>query len=200
MVTDVYFVRHGVTEWNKERRLQGQQNVPLSELGRQQAERIAAYLAEETFAAIYSSDLQRAQETAQRIAAKHQLPVTCYPEFRERYCGEWEGCTVEEVSAKHPDWGVVRLTGGAYGVEPTEKVRERFVGKCEELVRKHRGERILIVAHGMCITAALGVLTQGQIDFGKTRLSNTAITHLTHHEQQGWKLNSFNQTPHLEAD
>jgi broad specificity phosphatase PhoE len=200
MQTHVYLVRHGVTEWNEEKRYQGHQNVPLSELGRQQAELVAAHLANESFAAIYSSDLERAHETARLIAAKHQLPVTCHPEFRERHGGDWEGFTVDEVKRMYPDWEMVRLTGGVYGVEPTEAVRERFVRKCEELVRKHRGERILIVAHGMCITAALGVLTQGEIDFGKTRLSNTAITHLTHHEQGGWKLHSFNQTPHLEGE
>ncbi|SMP14623.1 alpha-ribazole phosphatase/probable phosphoglycerate mutase [Laceyella tengchongensis] len=200
METHVFLVRHGVTEWNQTKRYQGQQNVPLSELGRQQAERVASYLADQPFAAIYSSDLERAHETARCIAAKQGISVTCFSEFRERYGGEWEGRTVEEVLREYTDWETVRLTGGVYGVEPTIAVQERFVRKCEELVRKHRGERILIVAHGMCITAALGVLTQGEIDFGKTRLDNTAISHLTHHELDGWKLRSFNQTPHLEAE
>ena len=112
MKTTIFLIRHGETVWNRESRMQGYRNVPLSDSGREQAAKLADYLKNETFHAIYSSDLSRAAETAQLVAEKHQMPVIVFPEFRERNCGEWEGLTHDEVSRKYPDWKEVTLKRG----------------------------------------------------------------------------------------
>jgi broad specificity phosphatase PhoE len=101
--TRVYIVRHGETDWNAELRVMGQLDIPLNERGRAQAHRTAELLAHEHFDAIYSSDLVRAIETAQIIAAPHALDVLTLPELREAYYGLWEGLTRDEVLKKFPE-------------------------------------------------------------------------------------------------
>jgi broad specificity phosphatase PhoE len=141
--------------------------------------------------------LQRARQTAERIAKKHGLPVICDPAFRERCAGEWEGLTVEEVKEKYPDWEQASVNGGWYGIESTEQMRIRFLKKCDELVQKHLGGRILIVAHGMCINVAVAALTGGEYGYPKEKLHNTSITQFTYNPRQGWLLRKYNEVPHL---
>ncbi|SEM70188.1 histidine phosphatase family protein [Lihuaxuella thermophila] len=199
MMTYVCFIRHGETDWNKEIRFQGQTDIPLSETGVEQAKFLAEYLKDHTISAIYSSDLKRARQTAELIAAKHGLAVRATPEFRERSAGEWEGLTLSEIKEKYPDWEQIRFTGGAYGIEPVEQLKKRMLGGVEALVEKHQGEHIYIVAHGMCINAVLHVLTGGEYGIGKTRLHNTSMTRLSYEKEAGWKLLGINETPHLNA-
>jgi broad specificity phosphatase PhoE len=197
MITYVCFIRHGETVWNKEERFQGQMDIPLSEAGVEQAKCLADYLKDQSISVIYSSDLKRARQTAELIAAKRGLTVQATPELRERSAGEWEGLTLSEIKEKYPDWEKVRLVGGVYGIEPIEELKKRMLGKVEALVEKHQGEHIYIVAHGMCINAVLHVLTDGEYGTGKTRLHNTSMTQLSYENEAGWKLLKINETPHL---
>lgn len=200
MVTQLFWIRHGETEWNRFTRFQGLRDVPLSETGVEQAHRAAEYLKNQPFSAIYSSDLKRARQTAEIIAAKHSLPVESFPELRERCCGDWEGKTRQEIGEQYPDWETVSLHGGKYGVEKTSEVVRRFLAKCEELARKHQGETIAIVAHGMCMNAVISKITDGELGLGKSRIKNTGISRLTYEEGKGFQIISFNDTSHLEAD
>jgi broad specificity phosphatase PhoE len=200
VITHVYLIRHGETVWNKEGRFQGHKDIPLSETGIRQARLLSRYLAKERPAAIYSSDLTRARQTAELIAEKHGLEVRCFPDFRERCGGEWEGRTHLEVRQTYQDFEEVRIRGGKYGVEPTEAVQKRFVGRLHQLMEKHRGDCIFIVAHGMCIAAALTVLTGGEHGYGKSRLDNTSVTRLAHDPDSGWKVLGINETVHLQAE
>ncbi|WP_164491783.1 histidine phosphatase family protein [Staphylospora marina] len=197
-MTLVYLIRHGETEWNREGRYQGQRDIPLSAEGIRQAKSLAEHLTGDRPDAVYASDLVRARRTAQEIAEKHGLKVICFPEFRERCGGEWEGRLHHEVARDFPDFEEVRWNGGKYGVEPTEAVQNRFVSKLEELVNLHPEGKIFIVAHGMCIAAALSVLTGGEYGFGKTRLHNSSMTRLRKDPEAGWTLLGVNETPHLE--
>ena len=115
METHVYLVRHGETAWNRERRFQGHQDVPLSPAGLFQAERLAQRLKSETFDAVYSSDLKRAVQTAEIVARELALPVVTLKGLRERSMGEWEGLTQEEVAARFPDWPG-RIVEGKNGI------------------------------------------------------------------------------------
>ncbi len=96
-------VRHGVTEWNQAGRYQGHQDVPLSEAGREQAGRVGERLRGEAITAAYSSDLQRAQETASIILGERNLPLQTTPALREIGFGAWEGLTAQEVSQRYPE-------------------------------------------------------------------------------------------------
>jgi probable phosphoglycerate mutase len=103
MASRVLLVRHGQSEWNAAGRWQGQADPPLSELGRAQARAAAHSLG--ALDAVYASDLQRASETAEIIAAALSLgPVLVDPDLRERNAGEWSGLTREEIHERYPGY------------------------------------------------------------------------------------------------
>jgi len=101
-ITRVLVIRHGETAWNRESRIQGHIDIPLNDQGRWQAERLAQALADEPLAAIYSSDLQRAFDTAQAIAEATGLDVVADETLRERHFGDMEGLTHDEILARWP--------------------------------------------------------------------------------------------------
>lgn len=195
--THVYLVRHGETAWNRERRFQGHRDIPLSSEGFIQAERLAESLKTEVFDAIYSSDLRRAYQTAEIIAEKHGLSVVTLKKLRERSVGEWEGLTQEEVAARFPDWRQ-RIAEGRHGAESFAELQERMMDQLEELVRLHRGGRILAVSHGGSINAVLDRVSQGRYGPGMSRLQNTSLTHLVFdHGKDEWRVEKVNITEHL---
>jgi probable phosphoglycerate mutase len=149
-VTTLLLVRHGETDWNAEGRLQGQTDRPLSEFGRAQARRLAVELETEGLAAIYSSDLSRARETAEIVGERLGLPVFLDPDLREKDWGTWEGLTSVERDR-------VELVG-----ESTTAHQERTLRALRRISELHPGdERILVVTHGGSMrrvqTAALGL-------------------------------------------
>ena len=99
LATRVFLVRHGETEWNAQRRIQGHTDTALSARGVAQAECVAGRLADEPVAAVYSSDLRRAFQTAEAIASRHGLRVVPEVGLREVSFGEWEGKTEEDRAA-----------------------------------------------------------------------------------------------------
>src|SRR6266545_5850147 len=109
-MTTILLVRHGETDWNAERRVQGHSDTPLNETGRAQAVALADALEGKEIDAVYSSDLLRAHETARIVAKRRGLEVTAIRDLRERNFGTWEGLTDEEIfdrfpHARHGSWG-----------------------------------------------------------------------------------------------
>ncbi len=135
-MTRLLLVRHGETDWNAEGRLQGHTDRPLSDHGRRQARRLADELATEALDAIYASDLARARETAEIVAARLALPVELDPDLREKNWGTWEGLT----STERLD---VELAG-----ESTEEHRARMFAALGRIASAHPGGRVLVVTHG----------------------------------------------------
>jgi broad specificity phosphatase PhoE len=171
-VTTLLLARHGETDWNRQRRWQGHADPPLNELGRTQAQAMAPALASREVAAIYSSDLRRANETAQIVAAALSLPVTADPELREIDVGEWSGLTTPEIETRFPD-GWERHRAGEDGWEQGEThaaMQRRIVAAATRIAAGHRSETILLVIHGGTIRALLahadGVPLPG---FGRSR-------------------------------
>src|SRR5437588_12029025 len=101
--TRLLLVRHAETTWNAGERIQGQQDSPLSARGGEQAERLAERLAAAPLAAIRSSDLLRARDTAEPVAARHGLEVSEDADLREVYAGAWEGMTTTEIRRDYPE-------------------------------------------------------------------------------------------------
>ena len=101
--TRVFALRHGRTAWNADLRIQGQLDIPLDDTGRWQAAQLARALAGENLRAVYSSDLSRAHETAQALAACAGLAVQTEVGLRERAFGCFEGATFEEIEQRWPD-------------------------------------------------------------------------------------------------
>src|SRR5262249_3063553 len=145
---------------NAVRRFQGQLDVPLSDLGRQQARALGEALRRRPPAAIYASPMQRARDTAEIAGAALGIAVTTVEDLRELSLGEWEGRTVEEIQALPGDpyarW--VRDPVGALppGGEPLADVQRRVVAAIADIGARHpNGDHVLVVCHGGVISAYL---------------------------------------------
>jgi broad specificity phosphatase PhoE len=162
-MTTLLLARHGESDWNRARRWQGFADRPLTERGRAQAGELAERLADIALDAVYSSDLQRARETAARVAEAQGLAVTALPALREVDVGSWQGLTREEAEARFPE-GFRRWLAGGTGWEDGESYGEmsrRVLAALMEIARLHDGRRVLVVSHGGPIraihAAALGL-------------------------------------------
>jgi probable phosphoglycerate mutase len=151
---ELMLIRHGQTDWNAERRIQGQTGPGLNKLGRQQAQEAAQSLVDQGIDVIYSSDLHRAAETARIIAdCLGGVKVIHDQRLRERGHGEWEGKTLEELDVLDPGWrriwrGIQALDGLAPGGETARAVLMRTAPVLTEIAGNHSGQRVLIVTHG----------------------------------------------------
>lgn len=146
-------VRHGETLYNIQHRITGQSDVPLSPLGERQAELVGAYLAQEKIDRIVSSDLQRAQATAQAIAHPHNLPVHDDADLREIAMGEWEGHDTEEIHALFADSQVKwRADAMHYGIpgggENLRQVHARIVRAVERWYTQYPDATVVWTTHG----------------------------------------------------
>ncbi len=135
-MTTLLLVRHGETDWNAEGKLQGHSDRPLNDFGRRQANALADRLEGEEIAAIYSSDLARAKETAEILGARVGVAVVVDPDLREKNWGSWEGLTGDE-----------RLTVEFVG-EATEDHRDRTLRAIARIVELHPRGRVVVVTHG----------------------------------------------------
>lgn len=158
-MTRFCLVRHAETDWNLEGRYQGQTDIPLNEEGRAKAHSLAMRLQSVHFAAVYSSDLVRASETAVIIAAKLRLPVQLDSRLREIDQGEWEGRQLEFIRAHYAElWRQRRLNpefGRAPGGESLAEVARRVYAALDEISGRHPDMAVLAVSHGLALAAIL---------------------------------------------
>lgn len=151
-VTTLLAVRHGETAWNRESRIQGHLDIPLSPLGLAQAQRLAQALAGEPLDAIYASDLGRARQTAAAVAERVGLPVQEDAGLRERGFGCFEGLSWSEIESRWPEQALRwKRRDPDFGAEGGERLRDfyaRAVGAVERLAQAHPGQTLLVVAHG----------------------------------------------------
>ncbi|WP_285241137.1 histidine phosphatase family protein [Arthrobacter sp. G.S.26] len=187
-LTTFALVRHGQTDWNAERRLQGATDIPLNDVGRGQARDAAAVLAPYEWDAVVSSPLSRAAETADLIAAGLGLTVSRrVPELTERSFGLAEGMQAG------PELEALRIPGGFRGAESEDEAATRGLAALEALADEFRGQRVLVVTHGTLLRVSLGRAT------GRTLASvdNAALNLAHHHAVHGWELEFFNGEPVL---
>lgn len=155
-MTELYLVRHGQTDWNAARRVQGRTDIPLNDTGREQARGAGELLARREWDAIYSSPLSRAVETAEIIGARIGIDtVTTVDALMERDYGDAEGMTDAEIDARFAD-GI-----RAAGQETREDVGRRVVAALEDIARARPDERIIVVSHGGAIRAVLHEVDPG---------------------------------------
>jgi len=154
-VTELLIVRHGETDWNAQLRFQGHADQPLNETGRAQAHALADELAGLRVDAVYSSDLARARETAEILAARLRVPVTTLRELREIDVGNWEGLTREEIDARFPDGTRARRRGEIAwsGGETYDDLAARALPALVRIGNAHPGGRVVVVGHGGTIRA-----------------------------------------------
>lgn len=151
MTTRLLLVRHGATPMTMEDKFSGAENVHLSAEGRAQVDRLAARLDGAKIAAVYSSPLDRAMETALILAKPHGLQPEPTPSLREISHGHWEGLTVAEVKARFgtelPDWEADPLSFAPSGGETGIDVLARALPEFRRILVQHAGDTVLIVSH-----------------------------------------------------
>lgn len=143
----ICLIRHGETDWNLERRIQGQIDIPLNEKGRRQAIEMAAHASRHAFSAIYSSDLMRALETAKALGQRRQAIVS----LRERHFGIFQGITAEEARSRYPAAYERYLERDPeYDFDSGESLKafeNRVAAAIEHLRRRHEKETIAVITH-----------------------------------------------------
>ena len=155
MATTIVLVRHGETDWNRERRYQGHADTPLNEAGRAQAAELADTLRGEGLGTVYTSPLRRASETAAIVAARLELDVRPLEALREIHVGDWEGLTVDEVKQRYPESAVADWHAGWPGGETYDELSARVLPALVGLGDAHPDERVLAVTHAGPVRAAL---------------------------------------------
>jgi broad specificity phosphatase PhoE len=160
-MTSLVLIRHGQTDWNVEGRWQGQADPPLNDTGREQAHKAAARFAQRQFrlAALYSSDLRRAFETAQIIGAEMELAVVAEPRLREINLGRWQGMLSTDIQAQYAD-EFVRWHQSPLCVKPPDgesilELAARVLPAVDEIVTRHPGQRVGIVSHELPIAVTV---------------------------------------------
>lgn len=200
--TRIVAVRHGQTAWNADARIQGHTDIPLDDTGHEQARKLARALAHEPLQAVYSSDLQRARQTAAPVLADTGLPLRIDAGLRERGFGEFEGLSFAQIEARWPEqaaaWRRRDPDFGARGGEVLRDFRTRIVDTIERLAAAHRGEQILLVTHGGVLDLLYREATRLALDAPRTwELANAGINRLLH-GHQGLMLVGWADTAHLD--
>ncbi len=199
----LFVVRHGETEWVRERRFAGSRDIPLTEVGREQCAAVARALAGASVAAVYASPLERARASAEVIAKPHGLPVRIVPAFSEMVFGSWEGLTRDEARARYPEaWAqwrsaphLLELAGG----ETVPDVATRVTAGIGALQEAHDGPTVLLVSHGVVAS----VIVLGALGLGLDRLwtldaAPAGITEIEY--EPGWAtVHRMNTVAHLES-
>jgi alpha-ribazole phosphatase len=150
--TRLYLVRHGQVEGYQEKRYNGQRNVSLTEIGKQQSERVCACLSAVALDAVYSSDLDRSRYCARLIADDHGLVVVAEEALREINFGDWEGRTWVELQEAYPDDWQKRLQDltnyQVPGGESLQDAADRIRPVIRRILEKHPNGDVALVAHG----------------------------------------------------
>lgn len=202
MSTIVTLIRHGETEWNKLGKFQGGTDIELSENGRKQAEKLKERI-DGDFDYIYSSPLKRAYETACMVAEGTGKKVQPVHGLREIGFGEWEGLTVKEISEKYPEvfkeWRTDKKEGKFCGGDSsTLNASVRAKNAVMDIVKNHQGSRIIIVAHGGIIKAALIGLFGWDMDmYHKILQGNTCLNTIRFNDDLTPVIMGINDTVHL---
>jgi probable phosphoglycerate mutase len=201
--TRIIAIRHGETAWNVDTRIQGKLDIELNAIGRWQAQRVAQALAGEPISAVYASDLLRAWETAQSIAAATGSVLFPHAGLRERGFGEFQGKTFAEIDAAWPEqarrWRKRDPHWAPAGGESLLDLRDRIVQTATDLAQQHRGQQIVMVTHGGVMDVLYRAATGQDLQAPRTwKLGNAAINRLLW-TPDGLTLVGWADTRHLET-
>ncbi len=188
-MTFICLVRHGETDWNAKRKIQGRKDIPLNEIGTLQAKDCQNYFRDLNWNVIVSSPLLRAKQTAEIINEDLKLPFVVMEQFIERDYGDIEGFTLEERMRHYPN-------NDCPNQESFELVRERVMKGANRLHELYPNQKIIVVAHGGVIKILLNSLLKEEAITRKNGLSNGGVSHILY-EDGSWRVKDFNQVNHL---
>ncbi len=206
MTTRLLLIRHGATPMTMEDKFSGAENVHLSEEGRQQARQLAARLSEETVAAVYSSSLDRAMETAAIVSAPHGLKPIPSAALREISHGHWEGMTRREVETQFSDeytaWESDPFTVAPAGGESGISVLARALPVIRDIVVSHKDQNVMVVSHKatlrLIISSLLGFDARGYRD--RLDQAPACLNIVDFRDPIRARLMLFNDTSHYAAE
>jgi len=197
----LFLVRHGESEWNILNKVQGQSNTNLTDKGREQARMTAKRLLDYKIDLIFSSDLNRAFETAKIIGDLLDLKVNTFKELREIKFGVWEGLTREEIINKYEKEHIIWMTEPhKLNLPEAEKLidlQERLLKTVNNIIKNNKDKNILIVSHGAAIKSLiLGILGIDISFYNKFTISNASLSIIDYRDYSP-VLRLFNDTNHL---
>ncbi len=196
-------IRHGESTWNRERRIQGQLDLPLSDQGEEQSRRLAHRLAGRNVEALYTSDLLRASQTASPIAAALGVEATLTPELREIYLGAWEGVHTDQLASRFPEAWDAWTHEPSWDLVPGGEGAAAFEARVESIIKRlferHPQGDVVVVTHGGVIQIALhrvvGRSSRGIFAF---RISNASLS-VVERRNGRMVIGRVNDTSHLEG-
>ena len=200
-MANILLIRHGETDWNKEKRLQGHLDIGLNDTGVEQAKLLGKILAAEKIDAAYSSDLSRALATANAVATHHELAVYLDKSLRERCYGEIEGMTYAEIEKNLPEnhkaWHGRNADFRPQGGESLRDFYSRVVDGATRISKAHLGQTIVMVAHGGVLDCMYRAATDMAIEAPRHfDLLNTSLNRLTF-DGERFHLVSWGDVSHL---
>lgn len=201
-ITRICLVRHGETEWNTERRIQGQIDIALNPTGLDQATAVGSWLRNAGIVALYSSDLKRAWATAQAIGAALGLSPVAVPEMRERRYGIFEGLTYDEARARFPEgYAAFARRDADYSFDRGESLKQmaaRVTGKLEEIAAAHPRQNVAVVLHGGVLDIVNHFVRGNPLEMPRDFLIPNAGISWIATVDGVWTLESWGETGHLE--
>ncbi len=202
-VTKLILIRHGETLWNIEHRIQGQFDSPLTELGLTQAKALAKRLQNRPFAALYSSDLGRAYQTAHPISQATQLPIWVDQRLRERHFGHFQGLTRLEAEQQFPkEYHYFKTLNPDHPLpngESLKQFRQRCMNCFNDLVHKHRGKQILIITHGGVLINLLKHTLHLPYETPRIFEVLNASCNIFSHKEDNWILETWGDISHWQS-
>ena len=202
MTTKVCIIRHGETDWNKNKRIQGQLDIPLNDTGHAQAQAMARNAAQYHFDALYSSDLERALHTAQALAQPTQHEIIILPQLRERHFGFFQGLYKARASEQYPEaYTLYQSRNIEFNFDNGESLiqfSQRILDIFNELVKQHRNQQIAVVCHAgpldIMYRHAMNQPLHTQRDFD---IPNSALNWFRY-DDQGWHLDQWDDHHHIQ--
>lgn len=196
----IFLIRHGETDWNRERRIQGMYGNPsLNPLGVQQAHQTAIFLSQYTFDAFYCSNLARAVETASILAKPHALTPITNPYLAEMNYGEWEGKTRDEIQGNFPR--EIRTEEEAHftcpGGESYYQAYHRFSQTIHKIAQQHIHQQIAVITHGSVLLMFLSKIL-GSYKNAAITIDNCSVHRVLWNGSGTLRLITLNQIHHLE--
>jgi probable phosphoglycerate mutase len=202
--TFLLLVRHGQTEWNRERRIQGNGDSPLTELGYAQAKAAAVAVKQYGIDALYASDAGRALQTSEPIVLASESNLSMDPRLRERHYGLFEGKTQPEIRQEFPElYEAYRLRRPGFvapGGESSAALQARAMEACGEIVSRHSGQTVAVVSHGGTIQAIARYVLDVPLSVQwRVRLENGGLTIIRYNDDfpDPWWMITLNEVGHL---
>lgn len=202
--TKIILVRHGETEWNVARRIQGYSDSPLTPTGVAQAKALGARLAQEKFATVHASDLGRVRQTVAHIVEQTGHAASFAEDLRERCYGVFEGKTMEECEAEMPgQWSLYRGPDPHAvppGGESVVQFQERIIGALERVARESEGHTVVVAAHGgVCGALFRHVMKLPPGTPRSWSLYNASINRFDYRKGK-WQLDVWGDISHLNGE